>query len=86
MRLNKTNSVHLIKGIKMSKFNSFFEKLGSDAKLQEEYKQDPQGVMQANGLNDDEIQAVMSGDDNKLKSLSGGKNIKGYMVVFINDK
>ncbi|MGS0681813.1 hypothetical protein ACVBIL_11665 [Shewanella sp. 125m-7] len=70
----------------MSKFNKFFEKLGSDAKLLEEYKQDPQGVMKANGLTDDETQAVMSGDDNKLKSLSGGKSVKGFMVVFINDK
>ncbi|MCL1139719.1 hypothetical protein [Shewanella pneumatophori] len=70
----------------MSKFNSFFEKLGSDAKLLEEYKQDPQGVMQANGLNDDEIEAVMSGDDNKLKSLSGDKSVKSYMVVYVNKK
>ncbi len=70
----------------MSKFNDFFEKLGSDAKLLEEYKQDPQGVMQANGLSDDEILAVMSGDDNKLKSLSGDKSVKSYMVVYVNKK
>ncbi|GIU09635.1 MULTISPECIES: hypothetical protein [unclassified Shewanella] len=70
----------------MSKFNQFFEKLGSDAKLLEEYKQDPQGVMQAHGLSDEEIQTVMSGDDNKLKSLSGGKSVKGFMVVHANKK
>ncbi|ABZ75917.1 conserved hypothetical protein [Shewanella halifaxensis HAW-EB4] len=70
----------------MSKFNEFFEKLGSDAKLLEEYKQDPQGVMQANGLSDAEIQAVMSGDDSKLKSLSGDKGTKGYLVVHANKK
>ncbi|WP_108944077.1 hypothetical protein [Shewanella halifaxensis] len=70
----------------MSKFNDFFEKLGSDAKLLEEYKQDPQGVMKANGLTDDEIQAVMSGDNDKLKSLSGDNQIKEFLVVFMNDK
>ncbi|MGS0728326.1 hypothetical protein ACVBKF_19170, partial [Shewanella sp. 0m-11] len=61
-------------------------KLGSDAKLLEEYKQDPQGVMKANGLTDDEIQAVISGDDSKLKSLSGGKSVKGFLVVHANKK
>ncbi|ABV86615.1 hypothetical protein [Shewanella pealeana] len=70
----------------MSKFNKFFEKLGSDAKLLEEYKQDPQGVMQANGLSDDEIQAVISGDDNKLKSFSDGKNYSSLVLVYASDK
>ncbi len=70
----------------MSKFNKFFEKLGSDAKLLEEYKQDPQGVMQANGLSDDEIQAVISGDDKKVKSLLGPKGGHGYLVVYVNKK
>ena len=66
----------------MSKFNDFFEKLGSDAKLLEEYKQDPQGVMKANGLTDDEIQAVMSGDNDKLKSLSGDNlKVRSFMIV-----
>ncbi|MDR8524558.1 hypothetical protein [Shewanella fidelis] len=70
----------------MSKFNDFFEKFGSDAKLLEEYKQDPQGVMKANGLTDDEIQAVMSGDNDKLKSLSGGKNVQTLLIVHANKK
>lgn len=70
----------------MSKFNDFFEKLGSDAKLLEEYKQDPQGVMQANGLNDDEIQAVLSGDDKKVKSLLGSKDARSFLLVHANKK
>lgn len=70
----------------MSKFNDFFEKFGSDAKLLEEYKQDPQGVMKANGLTDDEIQAVMSGDNDKLKSLSGSKNVQTLLIVHANKK
>ncbi|WP_028768598.1 hypothetical protein [Shewanella fidelis] len=66
----------------MSKFNDFFEKLGSDAKLFEESKQDPQGVMKANGLTDDEIQVVMSGDNDKLKSLSGDNlKVRSFMIV-----
>ncbi|MGS0673969.1 hypothetical protein [Shewanella sp. 0m-4] len=70
----------------MSKFNNFFEKLGSDAKLLEEYKQDPQGVMKANGLADDEIQAVISGDENKLKGLSGSKGIQSFLLVYVDKK
>ncbi|GIU38708.1 hypothetical protein L2719_15135 [Shewanella schlegeliana] len=70
----------------MSKFNEFFEKLGSDAKLLEEYKQDPQGVMQANGLSDDEIQAVMSGDEKQIHSLSGSKNYRSLVLIHSFDK
>ncbi|MCK8043429.1 hypothetical protein MSG37_00890 [Shewanella sp. 1CM18E] len=70
----------------MSKFNDFFEKLGSDARLLEEYKQDPQGVMQAHGLSEDEIKAVISGDASKLKSLSKGQNYNSLVLVWASDK
>ncbi|QYK02461.1 hypothetical protein [Shewanella psychrotolerans] len=66
----------------MSKLSDFFEKLGSDAVLMEAYKQDPEGVMKANGLNEQEIQAVMSGDMDKLKLLSGDTtDAKAYLLI-----
>ncbi|MCL1145344.1 hypothetical protein AB4298_18265 [Shewanella sp. 10N.261.52.F9] len=70
----------------MSKFNVFFEKLGSDAKLLEQYKQDPQAVMQAHGLSEEEIQVVLSGDKNKIESIAGAKPMGSYTVVFTSNR
>ncbi|MBT1444883.1 hypothetical protein KJI95_10150 [Shewanella sp. JM162201] len=65
----------------MATLNEFLKKLGEDAALLEAYKKDPQGVMRANGLRDDEIQAVMSGDKSQLKSLGGEEEFQTYIVV-----
>lgn len=66
----------------MSKLSDFFEKLGSDAALMEAYQKDPEGVMKANGLSDEEIQAVLTGDKTKLKQLSGDSvDTKSYMII-----
>ncbi|MGI2259427.1 hypothetical protein [Shewanella sp. GXUN23E] len=64
----------------MSKFNEFFEKLASDAALMEAYKLDPQGVMAAEGLSEDEIAAVMSGDEAKIKELSGSTDTYAVFI------
>lgn len=37
--------------------------------------------MRAHGLTDEEIAAVMSGDMEKLKSLSGDDDCKAYLVI-----
>lgn len=66
----------------MSKLNEFFEKLGSDSDLMDAYKKDPEDVMKANGLTDEEIKTVMSGDTKKLKSLSGDQvQTRSYILV-----
>ncbi len=66
----------------MSNFNDFFEKLGSDSDLMDAYKKDPEGVMKANGLTDEEVKAVISGDDKKLKALSGDSSeVRGFILV-----
>ncbi len=66
----------------MSNFNDFFEKLGTDSDLMEAYKQDPEGVMKASGLTDEEIKTVMSGDTKKLKSMSGDKiETRAFQVI-----
>lgn len=66
----------------MSKLSDFFQELGSDAALLEAYKADPKGVMKANGLTDEEIQAVLSGDKAQLDSLSGDTSeVQSYLII-----
>ena len=66
----------------MSNFNDFFEKLGSDSNLMDAYKKDPEGVMKANGLSDEEVKIVLSGDSKKLKSLSGDQvETRSFILV-----
>lgn len=66
----------------MSKLSDFFEKLGADAALMEAYKNDPEGVMKTSGLIEQEIEAVISGDIDKLKLLSGDMtNARSYLLI-----
>ncbi|MDO6619896.1 MULTISPECIES: hypothetical protein [unclassified Shewanella] len=65
----------------MSNLTEFFTQLSSDAKLLEAYKKDPRGVMQANGLSDKDIDAVMSGDMAQVKSLVGDVELKSILLV-----
>ncbi|MCL1089094.1 hypothetical protein L2744_05620 [Shewanella profunda] len=65
----------------MSTLSDFFTQLGQDAQLMEEYQQNPEAVMRAHGLSDEEIDAVMSGDLDKLKSLSGDENYQTFLLV-----
>ncbi|WP_394200593.1 hypothetical protein [Shewanella waksmanii] len=71
----------------MSDLNDFFERLGSDAKLLEEYKKDPEGVMKANGISDKDIAIVMSGEEDQLrKQLGDTKSAKAYIMIQANKK
>lgn len=65
----------------MSALSDFFTLLGQDASLMEEYLQNPETVMRAHGLSDEEIDAVMSGDMENLKSLSGDGDYKTFLLV-----
>ncbi|AVV83180.1 hypothetical protein [Shewanella putrefaciens] len=65
----------------MSALSDFFILLGQDALLMEEYLQNPETVMRAHGLSDEEIDTVMSGDLEKLKSLSGDGDYKTFLLV-----
>lgn len=65
----------------MSRLADFMKNLGQDAQLMTDYKQDPRGVMRANGLSDEEIEAVMTGDEAQLKSLSGGDDYQAYVII-----
>ena len=65
----------------MSALSDFFTLLGQDASLMEEYLQNPETVMRAHGLSDEEIDTVMSGDLENLKSLSGDGDYKTFLLV-----
>lgn len=65
----------------MSALSDFFTQLGQDAQLMEDYQQDPEAVMRAHGLTDEEITAVMKGDMAKLKSLSGDEDYQTFILV-----
>lgn len=65
----------------MSKLNQFLVKLGSDAKMRLAMKQDPQGVMQANGLNHDEITTILAQDMKKLNDMAGGKTMIPILLI-----
>ncbi|MFB2643962.1 hypothetical protein ACE02D_16870 [Shewanella bicestrii] len=65
----------------MSALSDFFTQLGQDAQLMEDYKQNPEAVMRAYGLTDEEINAVMTGDMEKLKTLSGDQDYQAFLLV-----
>ncbi|ASK68487.1 hypothetical protein AAEH92_02325 [Shewanella xiamenensis] len=65
----------------MSALSDFFTQLGQDAQLMEDYKQNPEAVMRAHGLTDEEINAVMTGDMEKLKTLSGDQDYQAFLLV-----
>ncbi|MDG5898410.1 hypothetical protein E2650_00520 [Shewanella xiamenensis] len=65
----------------MFALSDFFTLLGQDAQLMEDYKQNPEAVMRAHGLTDEEINAVMTGDMEKLKTLSGDQDYQAFLLV-----
>ncbi|QSX29034.1 hypothetical protein JYB88_12320 [Shewanella cyperi] len=65
----------------MSKLTDFLKKLGEDATLLDAYKKDPEGVMRQHGLTDEEIAAIMAGDMQKLKGLTGDGNYQMFVII-----
>lgn len=65
----------------MSALSDFFTQLGQDASLMEAYQLDPEAVMRAHGLSEEEIEAVMLGDMERLKSLSGDGDYQTFLLV-----
>ncbi|GGP71847.1 hypothetical protein GCM10009347_40830 [Shewanella algicola] len=65
----------------MSNLSQFFTQLGTDAALLEAYQHDPIGVMQANGITEEEIEAVMSGDKALIRQLAGDEEMNMFQIV-----
>ncbi|WP_372870513.1 hypothetical protein [Shewanella sp.] len=65
----------------MATLNEFLKQLGEDAALLEAYKKDPEAVMRAHGLSEDEIQAILSGDKNELRLLCGDEEHQTFVII-----
>ncbi|MHC9511717.1 hypothetical protein [Kangiella sp. M94] len=55
------------------KLEEFIIKLSEDSQLNQSYLENPEAVMGQMGLDQDEIKAVMSGDQKQIKKLIGEK-------------
>lgn len=60
----------------MSKLAQLLIDLGKNASLQDEYENNPEGVMNRYGLTEAEMQAMFDKDLDKIKKLSGLENLK----------
>ena len=65
--------------------SSFLTRLHEDPELQKRYKRDPRGTLEEAGVSKEGIDAVMSGDLAKLRSLVGGAEQMLFMVVISPD-
>lgn len=55
------------------KLEEFIIKLSEDSQLNRSYIENPEAVMGEMGLDQDEIKAIMSGDQKQIKKLIGEK-------------
>lgn len=55
------------------KLEEFIIKLSEDSQLNQSYIENPEALMGKMGLDQDEIKAVMSGDQKQIKKLIGEK-------------
>lgn len=65
----------------MSDLTKLLKQLGEDPKLHEKYVADPKGVMKEWGLKDEEIQAMLDKDLDKLRKLSGIDKLKSNGII-----
>ena len=64
----------------MSKLIDFLDKLGSDAAFRKAYAQNPKKTMEDFGLTDEEQEAIMNSDVEKVKKIAG---LEEDVVVFL---
>ncbi|WP_394129014.1 hypothetical protein [Shewanella maritima] len=64
----------------MSNFSDFFTQINQDSDLLESYKANPREVMEQHGLSEEQIQAVLSGDLEKIKAFDGS-DMKSFMII-----
>lgn len=69
----------------MSELTRLLKQLGEDSKLHDEYVANPEKVMKERGLKDQEIQAMLAKDVDKLKKLSGLDELKSNGTVHACD-
>ena len=60
----------------MSKLVELLKQLGSDVELAKAYQENPEAVMKEAGLSEEEMEALKSGDIERLKEVTGLKELK----------
>lgn len=69
----------------MSKLHDLLQNLSTDADLKAQYLENPEQVMEAAGLNEEEKEAMRSGDEKSLTDLTGDKQAYGKHVMSSNN-
>ena len=67
----------------MADITSFLVQLAQDSELQERFKSDPHGTMAAEGLSQDHQEALVSGDQDRIRAAVDSSQLEGtYLMVF----
>lgn len=70
----------------MSGLRQLLVELGKSATLHDEYVAKPEAVMKRYNLTDEEIEAMLAKDLEKIKRLSGMENLKSNSTVSAYDQ
>ncbi|MCL1123509.1 hypothetical protein [Shewanella surugensis] len=68
----------------MSNLDGLLAKLSTDAELKDQFIADPESIMDAENLTDDEKAAMLDGDVDKLSDISGDNQVYGKNVVSLD--
>ena len=64
----------------MSNLDGLLAKLSTDAELKDQFLTDPESVMDAENLTDDEKAAMLEGDTDTLSKITGDNQVYGKNV------
>lgn len=65
----------------MSNLDGLLAKLSTDAELKDQFLTDPESVMEAENLTDDEKAAMLEADTDTLSKISGDNEVYGKNVI-----
>jgi hypothetical protein len=66
----------------MTDLKSFLLSVSRDAKLREQFRKDPKGVMQQHGLSEADQQTLQSGDPERIRAAIGGDKSM-FILIFV---
>ena len=66
----------------MADLKSFLLSVSKDAKLRDEFRRDPKGVMKQHGLSDADQATLQSGDPEKIRAAVGADK-SAFIVIFV---
>jgi len=66
----------------MADLKSFLLSVSKDAKLRDQFRKDPRGVMSQHGLSEADQQTLQSGDPERIRAAIGGDK-SAFIVIFV---